>query len=445
MDDDYFVVRCDHCDSLHRLVTPDTPPAFVAPAKITPREARFSIDRYLKKNNLPLSGSAQQFKQLYYPYWKIDAVLFKVRKNTEKRTIVSEYDNAQEVSYETDRTEISLSPYSSTLAAGVTFDGIPDSIGLRGSYLTVTTYSVDTVDNDYDALPVMRTWEDVRDKLSVNVSQIGMIDRNSFGANKTELFCPKASLIYFPYLICDDYTGTDFNRYVVDAVSGRVVNHITSLDDVELTAPGEEPNITFGGLTVSPHRCSNCGIDLPEQQSLVYFCKNCSHLEIVEKMLFEISSVSFCPSNNMSDDIRFLPFWAFHLDEPTAQRLRPVIGGLYASDRLVIPAFRIANVDAMFRLTKRVSAAYPQLLIHELKESNSQFVPVNVTAAEALMYSSLFIYKDSYVKGLNADKLNAPFTPTRATLFYMPFARENYFFVDTILQAISVENTVIPQ
>jgi len=73
---------------------PETPPAYLAPAKVSRREMRFKIDRYLKKRGLPLSDSTIDVKRLYYPYWKIDAILLKLRNRIEEREVTVDDSSA---------------------------------------------------------------------------------------------------------------------------------------------------------------------------------------------------------------------------------------------------------------------------------------------------------------------------------------------------------------
>ena len=444
MDDDYFVVRCHHCDSLQRLVMPDLPAAYLAPVKITPHNARVAIDRYLKERNEPLTGSDFALKQVYYPYWKIDAVLFKVRKSTEKRTVVDSSEYAQEVSYEKEQTEISLSPYSTTLGAGVMFQGIPETIGLRGDYIKATTFSEEHINDDFDALPVLTPWEEVRINLHSRMRAISSFDSNTFGANKTELFCPRASLLYMPFLVFDFYSANGFNRYVIDGVSGRICGHLQELDDSPAPVVEYTEDIKFGGVTVVPHRCGNCGVDLPEQASLIYICGNCQAIEKSDTNLLSITSLQIVTGVKDCREARYVPFWAFQLKPVDAQRLQPIIGGIYHSPTLVLPAFKIANYDALFKLTKKMSAAWPKLSFAELFATDKRYAPVTLKPDEAFMYADLIIHKDSYVKGLNADEKRLPFSPENVSLFYLPFERENYFYLDSVLGAISLENRLIP-
>ena len=218
LNEDFFVLKCDHCGSVHRVVMPDVPTAYFVPAKIDRREARFSIDRYLKKNDLPLTASGMALKQVYYPYWKVDAILFKLRNKAYERVVVAESEYNDPVSVTHERTEINLTPYIATCAAGSYFDGVPASIGMRAEYIRMLPYSVENLQEDFDSLPIVTTWEDVRADLKTKMGIISDVDPASFGKNVTELFHPRASLVYFPFLVFESYTQGGFSRYVVDGV-----------------------------------------------------------------------------------------------------------------------------------------------------------------------------------------------------------------------------------
>ena len=317
--DNFFAVKCNHCSSAHRLIQPDSPPAFLAKPKTTKQEARFSIDRFSKENNLPLTSSDYQLKQIFYPYWKIDAVLFRYRKKVEKRIAITDsYDTEADYSYETEKIDVSLSPYTTTLKAGVHFDGLPDTIGMRSEYIKMQIFSNDTIDEDFDTLKVLKPWDDIRDSLNSHVGSIGSFDSNLFGANKTELFCPKASLIYFPFFIFDFYEDEYFRRYVIDGITGRVINSVSELK-MESYSP-DYPDITFGNIDIVQHRCLNCGLDLPAEESLVYICSNCSVLTDLEPgaEITGLYSADYEPDPN---DI-MVPFWSLKLSDEDKKRLK---------------------------------------------------------------------------------------------------------------------------
>ena len=115
LEDEFFVLACGHCGSVLRVTMPEIPPAYLVSARVTEREARFAIDRYLKENGLPLTDSSLQFKRIYYPYWKVDAVLLKVRNRIETREHGCDENGQSDYVTEKEKTDISLTPYSTTM------------------------------------------------------------------------------------------------------------------------------------------------------------------------------------------------------------------------------------------------------------------------------------------------------------------------------------------
>jgi len=443
LDEDFFVLSCSHCGSVHRVNMPDIPAAYLIQAKIDSREARFSIDRHLKRKNLPLSNSGMHLKRLYYPYWKIDAILFRVRNKTHRRVIADETEYRDEVVVSRDQTEISLSPYTTTKAAGMPFEGIPDSIGLRTEYIGMLPFSQENVEDEFDSFPILTSWEDVRANLLQNVGFIAELDEADYGTNVTELFHPGAALVYFPYLVFESYGRQGFNRYVVDGVSGRVLEHVEEIDNDTAFEYPDAPDIEFGALTVEHHRCNTCGVDLPPEQSFVYVCRNCHELTVLGGHGASIRELFYAPVREKPEDSMF-PFWSMKIGQEHAGKLRILFGGIYSSDQLVIPAFKAKNFEAVARLTKRMSSAIVQMELTELETPDSRFRPVSVSLDDALLLAELIIYRQQFSRTSRARAGETAFVPEQIKLVYLPFHPEHYFYVDSVLNTVTFERSLAP-
>jgi hypothetical protein len=421
---------------------PENPPAYMAHAKIELREARFSIDRYLKENNLPLSKSNYQLKELYYPFWHIEAVLLKLRKNRIKRILVDDNQYGDEVTYEQTKTNISLSPYVTSVAAGTNFDGLPSSIGMRGDYIKLTTFSIDKIEEDFDTLPVVISWDEVRKNLNNNIEMIKGIDTDKFNSNITEVYYPKASLIFFPYFIFDYYKKGDFDRFVVDAVTGRMVRHINELDLDNSDSLSHKIKFESGALKVEPHLCNECGESLPQMSSFIYICNNCKTLTNLDQTTSGIDKL-YSATENIDDFDKMVPFWVIKMNSKEKD-LKKIFGGIHQSDCLVLPAFKMNNFNAMLKLTKRMSAAYPKFSMNELNKVKSNFLAVNITVSDALNYARIFIrHEELDNENFKHSDVDIP-EFIEARLCYVPFNLENYFYIDSILQAVSLEKNLIP-
>ena len=444
-----FVLECSHCGSILRVEMPDIPGAYLIAPKKNKREVRFQIDRELRDQKQPLTGSAIEYRFIYYPYWKIDAVMLKKRNKIVER-VLSEGDpygssysihgNGSEPTVRRDkRTEINLTPYTQTLAAGIPNDSIPFSIGMRTEYLKAIPYSSVNIDEDYDCFPVLKSWQTVQSELKNNIGNLGKIDMPEFGVNQTRLFHPKGSLIYYPYCIAEDHAGGLFRRFVADAVSGRMVHVDTQDEPFEQITVGEDPQFEFGEVGVDFHRCRTCGIDLPRVQSYVYVCGNCHELTLLDNSPILQRNLTVAPPPEKRDDVTLFPFWSLTVPPSDLPRMQRMFGGIYRSDKLVIPGFRIPNFEAMFRLTKRISAAVTQLNPEPVEYLDKRFAPVTVSVNEAVTLADVIIHREEMTVDKPTEDVTADFAPQSIELFYAPFHAEHYFYVDSVLGAVTFE------
>ncbi|MEW5924801.1 MAG: hypothetical protein AB1746_12525, partial [Candidatus Zixiibacteriota bacterium] len=314
-------------------------------------------------------------------------------------------------------------------------DYIPASIGIRSQYSKILPYSAEKLESDFSSLPVLKKWDEVKKDLDGTISAIASVAQPQFGINRTELYHPSGSIIYFPYYILDMNTGDTGSRFISDGVTGKVISRIEKEIDTNQMQNQPPGNMEFGRLTVDFHRCLNCGVDLPARQSYVYICDNCGRL-ITPGRMRNVRKIYYTGSGGAQD--RMFPFWALKLKKDDAQRLRKFFGGIYDSDTLTIPAFKIPNFEAMFRLAKRISTAIPKLELLPLERQTSHFADVNVSLDDALTTAEVIIQRE-YINQTGSGKFTGTLNPDEISLFYAPFRKEHYFYVDSVLGAVTFE------
>lgn len=438
--ENFFVLTCHHCGSAMRIAMPDTPPAYIIRSKFRPVEARFHLDRHCKQNSLPLISSGMSLQGIYYPYWKADAILLKLRNRIEERPVAAENDYEQERTIQIKKSEISLSPFSATFGAGHPDNVIPYSLGMRTNYLRMLPYSRENIEKEFRCLPVLKNWEEIENNLHKNISGISSVIQADFGKNRTEYFHPRGSLVYFPYYIAEDEIAGNQTRFVIDGITGRVTSG--SVDDNEISrSAAKDAVLDFGKLTVEPHRCNNCGIDLPKEESLVYICRNCQRLIVLEKNSL-MRNYLYRAGGLTERRERFFPFWSFRLSDSQRKEIQILFGGIYQSEFLVVPAFRIANFEAMYRLSKRISSALPQIALEELDNFGSGYGSVTVGPGEASALAEIIIYRERLSRFGPNQSSPMKFLPQEMFLFFAPFHLENYFYVDSVLRAVTFEKNL---
>jgi len=442
LDEDFFVLTCRHCDSVLKVQMPDMPLAYLAQANISRREIRFVADRHLKKAGLPMTESGVEISGVYYPYWKADGVLFRVRNQVIERVLHVDQESDKEIKYEQQFRDIRLSPHSATILACNENDHVPHSLGMRTDYIHLLPYSDNNIQDDFVSRPILRTKEDVLIDIQSGVDGLGTISPAAFGKNHTKLFHPKFSLIYFPYFLVESIAGDKTRLLIVDGVSNKVVAFVNAYEPGSLYSQGAFRQVDFGELTVDFHRCRNCGEDLPEKQSYLYICSNCNVINTLTDNNLLADEVLAVDGYENTKDV-MIPFWSFKIPATEASAVRGLFGGIYHSDRLVIPAFRVKNFEAVYKLAKRMSAASAKIDLAPVEQFSPQFESVGISMTEALTLAEIIIYRAMVGRDDSVTPENTEFNPLDVSLFYVPFQPQSYYYVDTVLGAVTFEKALL--
>lgn len=417
---------------------PDTPPAFMVRRKVSQREALFQLDRFCREQGLPFV-SGPSVTQVSCPYWKFDAVALKVRHTTYE---VERVDG--EETYDAGQTEerefksINLVPVTVTRLAISELPGIPASLGLRTDYLKMVPYVQESTEADTTYYPVSLAPQSVQTAAFKGIVEAGRIDYTNASKNKTQLFSPVASVIYFPYFRVDSISAHGIHTYYIDGVTGKVAGHAEQNPDSPIEPPPSSGStVVFGALKVGLHRCGNCGVDLPSTKSLVYQCHNCERISFLDRHPLEQQSLLSARSDNSGDTV--LPFWSLQLNPHEHSMLRKMFGGIADSDRILIPAFKLRNTEAMYRLSKRMSAAAARLEFIEQIKLSEHCAAVTMPLRDALTLVEILWQRDLAGREMRTN-IASGFNPVSAQLVFVPFQREQYFFVDAVLRAVTVES-----
>jgi hypothetical protein len=138
------------------------------------------------------------------------------------------------------------------------------------------------------------------------------------------------------------------------------------------------------------------------------------------------------------------PFWSLAIPKENKKFLGMFFGGIHDSDRIVIPAFRMANFEAMYRLAKRFSAAVKTMDMISLEDKqDGRFAPVDQPLSEALILTEAIIFREFIGRGIEPSQERTEFTPNDVSLFYAPFQPQSYFYVDSVHRAVTFEKNLI--
>jgi len=142
-------------------------------------------------------------------------------------------------------------------------------------------------------------------------------------------------------------------------------------------------------------------------------------------------------------DDKLLPFWSFRMSGRDAAKVQRLMGGIYGSDRLVVPGFKATHFEAAYRLAKRMSAAFPGLDMGPVERFDRRFLPVTMKPSEAETLGRAIVYREEVARNPGCAQGEIDFQVEEARLFYAPFHLEHYFYVDSIMGAVTFEKSLV--
>ncbi len=439
LQDDFSVLRCEHCSSVLRVYMPDQPPAYLVKPKITAMQVRFHLDKHLRENGRPLTPPALEISGVYQPYWKIDSMILRMRNRIDTRVVTNEYSEAQ-TSEEVEelKQDITLTPHPVTVSATPTSDLFPYSLGLRTDYVKMRPFAADST-GEFELINGETTVSQAYAQAEKVAQRLADSSNLTTKRNYSKLFGLRAALVYFPYFKCIFRESGKELVVAIDAVSGQLVGECEMGDSTERRSRASVQE--FGSLGIDFHRCGNCGEDLPARNSFIYACHNCGSLTILDKHK-SFDRVVEQTGTKATDRDMLLPFWLIRCDESSMSLAGRALGATALLDLVAVPAFRIANFESLYRLTSRLTLALPKIPHARNGEIEGDIAPANVSLQEALIIGQAALSRAELKRNPSAQpEINIQ--AMKASLLLVPFHAESYFLVDSVISAITVERRAL--
>jgi hypothetical protein len=97
----------------------------------------------------------------------------------------------------------------------------------------------------------------------------------------------------------------------------------------------------------------------------------------------------------------------------------------------------------MFRLAKRMSAALPKIETVPIEAFDNRCRPVSLSLAEARMFAGIIAYRAELDRMVGTLGQKCDLEVISADLLYAPFHPESYFYVDSVMGAVTFEKSLI--
>jgi hypothetical protein len=193
-------------------------------------------------------------------------------------------------------------------------------------------------------------------------------------------------------------------------------------------------------VTAVPHRCPNCGVDLPDaERSVTFYCGNCRRLYLDAGGDYRRLQVLI--PENVNPEHRLFPFWVYQLNEAEFDGKDQLLATLRllrlnAAD-FYLPAFEITNPTRMLRLLSFYNSRRQEFAFHPQPSQNYSFADVVRTpeqAAELIVpLLKAAAAKDGY--RLSEIRKSSVTDIGAVKLVWLPYVANRYFWCDQLTGA----------
>jgi hypothetical protein len=252
-------------------------------------------------------------------------------------------------------------------------------------------------------------------------------------------------MVYFPVWIAVFTNANGKQTAQLDPLAKRVV----SLSKGEMQIPNCDSNPCDAAAVVeiAPHRCPNCGVDLPANSSSVaYFCSNCEKMFVADGA--EYRHIALDVPSELDDNAQLFPFWVFDLSGVQWPKKEDLMKALnlvqFSSDRFYVPAFNITHPARMMRLVSHYNRQPITIPFAEEKGGRYTFADVTLPPEVAAEMIAPLTVAAKAAKGFRLYEAPVSGTPAVADpkLIWLPFVLDRYFWVEQITGA-AIEKAAI--
>ena len=445
IDEASHTTRCSHCGSALKIVRPEGLQQYRISDSLSKREVKFFIERYLKECNQGLVSRWGELTRVYIPFWRVQGTTIVVRESPPDYNSMYQTADTMEDAFDTSpKLDVKISTREITFCADESVGWGITSLGVRSQVVKLEPLDRSFIEENtvippsMDSTSASERFGSTVQSTATASSRLGAeVDATSVGI--------ESSMIFFPIWLAIFANREGEYTIQFDPLAKRVASMLPG----EISLPtGSAGQFEFeGAITVIPHRCPNCGTDLPENEgSSVYYCENCRRL--FAEGGTDYRSVDLRVPAGMGSAETLFPLWVFSLADCTGDGLGRLMTSLtrlrYGTDKFVVPAFDISNPSRLMRLISHYNYNSHQFSFESQPLSRYNFQKVAVSPRQAASFIVPLISAIEVNKGFRLDDVRNPGTIgfSDPELIWMPFELDNYFWRDSITGA-SIEKAAV--
>jgi hypothetical protein len=339
---------------------------------------------------------------------------------------------------ESSRTEVKIVPKEISFCANDSIAWGIESLGIRTQVLKLEPLDSELYETN-DLVPLTIDSEQATSRFDKAIQSTASAVSQSGSNIDVTAIMPETTLIYFPVWVARFTNRSGRHVAQLDPLAKRVAT-ITG-GEFEMPEQNSAPSFKCDSVQIVPHRCPNCGRDLPEcEKSVTYYCANCKRLFMAEGLDYKQLKVRIPPEHE--GEHQLFPFWVFDLEASFAgseadelSRALSLIG--FSHDRFYVPAFNIVNPSRMLRLVSHYNKRNDTFAFEKHPSNNYTFADVTLTPEHAASMIVPLTVATKTMKGFKSHEASVSGQADigNPQLVWLPYTLDRYFWRDRITGA----------
>jgi len=364
-------LRCSFCGLVMRIGAPGRILKYYYESRLDSIALKIILEKHLKDNDRLAAIRIETSRLFYLPFYRFRGMSYSLI--SEKKLDDEQVDLDQEfipskiiISQRCRHFDLTI-PAFENRAFGL------DSLGVRPEVIPLSIFSREILPAESIPIDIAIPPNDAK-RTAVGMSAYNL----SLALEGKELIISEMigeglSIIYYPIWALATSMSGSVSTFFLDGLSRKIITETQGIFEYHAGTAGLAVGDDFKPV---PHRCPNCGADLPVSEvSLVYYCSNCHKSYVVESndnRFTATRSARFEKAENS------YPFWRFQFNAGNGEKVvgefaRILTGEIPLIDRnkannpfyFYIPAFKTSNLETMTARAIRLNRTQPILELIE--------------------------------------------------------------------------------
>jgi len=439
------VARCPFCGLPLLVQSQKKILRYYLEPKFNKKSISFLVDRFRKEKGFSLPKRIDEIRLLYLPFWRFTALAF--------YTIIKQpqfFLPPANLPEEPKTEEILSKEWDVNFTAHTSNSFGIATLGMRPDWLSLKILTdKSSLGRREEVLDMEMNSSGARERALKSLNFYLGRKKAPEDELVLRLLEERLSLIFFPLWVANFVASEGKIHHIIDGITKRTLKEGPGY--FELKKSQAEDVERFNPLKIVPHRCPNCGWDLPVTPFHVVFpCGNCRRVWEIDEEGYhqikgELAKTQEEKATGPSRPFGYYPFWVFETRLHKGKRsfiqdvfeLLPSEIGLFSvKDKsrpflFYVPAFELSNLKKVADLGLAYLRTQPDLEIETPKKENLKGVFISEHDAKKmaeLLWFSLISSKTNLVLD---DWKNPEFE--KGKIVWCPCRKEGMFLRDAVI------------